>query len=85
MTTLGRLLETMRGQSSLWFKYYCLFLAALLGANVYLRPEHPHFGLDANFGFWALFGFFVGILLVFIMKRFVQPLIIRNEDYYGDI
>ncbi len=43
------------------------------------------FVLDAYPGFWALFGLVVGVLMVVIMKRMVQPAIVRKEDHYGDV
>jgi hypothetical protein len=66
---------------TLWFGT----LAFLLFLNIFIRPEHPHFAVDASWGFWAVFGLGIGCLMVFVMKRIIQPLIVRNEDYYGDI
>lgn len=85
MTTFGKLLETMQAHTSLWFKAYIAFLIGLLAINIGVRPEHPHFVYDALCGFWAVFGFGVGVPMIWIMKRIIQPLIIRDEDYYGDI
>ncbi len=65
-----------------------VFFAVLLvavGLNLFIRPHEPHFGLDSYPGFWAIFGLGVGLLMIFVMKRIIQPLIVRNEDYYGDL
>ena len=85
MTALGKLFETLKAQNKGWLKVYYALLGLLLLINIFLRPEHPHFGWDIYVGFWAIFGFGVGVPMVFIMKRYVQPLIVRGEDYYGDI
>lgn len=69
----------------LWFAAFIAFLALCLAANCVLRPHEPHFGFDAYFGFWALFGLGVGLLMIVVMKRLVQPLIVRPEDYYHDL
>ncbi|MDL2274853.1 hypothetical protein LJC22_01850 [Desulfosarcina sp. OttesenSCG-928-G10] len=69
-------------------KWGCAFfalLAALLVTNYFVRPAHPHFGLDALPFFWAVFGLGVGCVMVGGMKKLIQPLIVRKEDYYGDI
>ncbi len=81
----GPFLILMRYCSSLWLKVYFGFLGFLLLLNIFLRPHEPHFGLDSWFGFWAVFGLGVGLVMIFVMKRIIQPLIVRKEDYYGDI
>ncbi len=68
-----------------WLKVLYFVLALLVVLNLFLRPEEPHFGLDAYPGFWAAFGLGVGCLMILLMKRVVQPLIVRKEDDYGDI
>ena len=70
---------------SQWLTAYFAVLGILLLLNIFIHPHHPHFGLDAYFGFWAVFGLGVGYVMVFAMKKIVQPLIVRKEDYYGDI
>lgn len=81
----GALLNRERGRSELWLLGLFAFLGLLLIINIFARPEHPHFGFDAWWGFWAVFGLVVGVAMVFIMKRVIQPLIVRKEDYYGDL
>jgi hypothetical protein len=64
------------------------FLAGLAGLavlNLFLRPSHPHFGLDALPLFWPLFGLGVGLVMVLAVKKIIQPLIVRKEDYYDDL
>lgn len=65
----------------LWFAV----LGFLLFLNIFIQPHHPHFVVDAYWGFWAAFGLGVGCFMVYVMKRIIQPLIVRKEDYYGDI
>ena len=85
MLNLSTLLLEQIKRRAWWLKAYFALLAFLLVLNVFERPHEPHFGLDSMPGFWAVFGLGVGLAMVWIMKRIVQPLIVRKEDYYGDI
>jgi len=82
---LGAFLDAQRARISCWLKGYYASLALFVALNIGIRPRDPHFGLDSLPGFWAVFGVAVGIVMVYVMKRFIQPLIVRKEDYYGDI
>lgn len=85
MSAFGTFLDRQRQQARRWFKVFLVLLVALLGCNAVILPMHPHFGYDAFPGFWAAFGLGVGLVMIFVMKRIVQPLIVRKEDYYGDL
>jgi hypothetical protein len=37
---------------------------------------------DVYPGFWSLFGLIVGLAMVIVMKKIVQPMISRGDDYY---
>ena len=82
---LGSIIQVLNGMTLglllLWFAV----LGFLLFLNIFIHPHHPHFGVDAYWGFWAVFGLGVGVIMVYVMKRIIQPLIVRKEDYYGDI
>ena len=82
---LGSFLEAQKERVPSWRKAYYGALAIFVVLNLFLRPHEPHFGLDAWPGFWAVFGFGVGMVMVYVMKRVIQPLIARHEDYYGDV
>jgi hypothetical protein len=60
-----------------------LALVALL--NLVIKNHHPHFGVDAYPFFWPAFGLVTGVVLVFLVKKIIQPLIKRSEDHYGDL
>lgn len=81
----GAALTRERGRTEVWLLAFFAFLGLLLLINIFARPEEPHFGLDSWWGFWPVFGLAVGVAMVFVMKRVVQPLIVRKEDYYGDL
>ncbi|QGY41660.1 hypothetical protein GM415_16535 [Pseudodesulfovibrio cashew] len=67
------------------FKYIFFgVLGILLLLNVPFVTHHPHFGVDKYPGFFGAFGLVVGLAMVIIMKKIVQPFIKREEDYYGD-
>jgi len=85
MTHLGSFLEAQRERAACWLKVYYRALLLFIVLNIFLQPHEPHFGLDAWPGFWAVFGFSVGLVMVYAMKRVIQPLITRKEDYYGDV
>jgi peptidoglycan/LPS O-acetylase OafA/YrhL len=63
--------------------YAALAAAAALG--LVIPNHHPHFVYDAKPFFWPVFGLGLGLALVFLAKRVVQPVIKRPEDHYGDI
>lgn len=68
-----------------WLTLFFAVLAVLVTLNLFILPAHPHFGLDAFPEFWAVFGLGVGVVMIYVMKKIIQPLIVRKEDYYGDI
>jgi len=81
---LGGLLKQW-SEKTKTFKYLFFgVLLLLLVLNVPFVTHHPHFGLDKYPGFFAGFGLIVGLAMVIIMKKIVQPFIKREEDYYGD-
>ncbi|MDR2339178.1 MAG: hypothetical protein LBF40_03455 [Deltaproteobacteria bacterium] len=80
---LDRQLEPSRVRAWRTLFFLALLVAALL--NLVVKNEHPHFGLDKYPFFWPAFGLVVGVVMVFIVKKVIQPLIKRPEDYYGDL
>ncbi len=85
MSSLGAAFERLRARPRIWRNAFFVVLVLLLGLNLLIRPEEPHFGWDAIPGAFALFGLVVGGLLVLILEKIVRPLIARKEDFYGDI
>jgi NADH:ubiquinone oxidoreductase subunit 3 (subunit A) len=85
MASLASFLESQKRRSSSWQKAYYGTLIVFVVLNIFIHPHEPHFTLDAYPGFWAVFGIVVGMAMVYVMKRIIQPLIVRKEDYYGDI
>lgn len=84
MTGFGAFLERIGSFTRFWRMFFFAILAGLVGANFFIHPHVPHFGLDAYPGFFAGFGLIVGLIMVLVMKKIVQPLIARKEDFYGD-
>jgi len=88
LSPLGRRLEENRApaRASAWKKTFFALLALLALANFGLRPHEPHFGLDAQPLFWPAFGLVVGVIMVFLVKKIIQPCFLeRPEDHYGDL
>lgn len=84
---LGRFLEENRSSVKIqsWRKRMYIFLALLVVLNFVVANVHPHFVYDVYPGFWPVVSFVVGVVMIFFVKRIVQPVIKRPEDYYGDI
>jgi hypothetical protein len=82
---LGSFFQVLNGMTMALLLMWFGVLALLLFLNIFIHPHHPHFVVDAYWGFWAVFGLGVGVIMVYVMKRIIQPLIVRKEDYYGDI
>jgi len=88
LSPLGRWLEENRAplKTSAWKKALALFLAVIAALNFFIRPHEPHFGLDVLPLFWPVFGLVAGVVMVFLVKRIIQPFFLkRPEDYYGDL
>ena len=81
---LGDLLAKWRDNAKT-FKYaFFAVLVVLCILNVPFVTHHPHFVLDKYPGFFAAFGLIVGLAMVIVMKKIIQPFIARKEDHYGD-
>lgn len=76
------LLDALRARTGLIAVLFFLGLVGLVGANVFIRPHEVEFVYDAYPGFWAVFGLVGGLAMVIIMKKIVQPMISRGDDYY---
>ena len=87
LSALGRCLKANAAPEKvkMWRKVLFAILGLLVVLNIVIPNHHPHFGVDRAPGFWPAFGFFVGVVMVFFVKKIVQPLIKRPEDYYGDL
>ena len=78
---LGAKLEyTRKRHAGRWKQGLPLFLGLLLTANIFVHPPHAEFGIDAYTGFWAAFGLVVTVTMVLIMKKIIQPLLVRPEE-----
>jgi hypothetical protein len=84
---LGAFLDSQLSAERIRAWRLVLFLALAVTAllNLVITNHEPHFGLDRYPFFWPLFGLVVGVLMVFIVKKIVQPAIKRPEDHYGDV
>lgn len=79
---LGQWFENQRYRGVNWFWAFVMGLAVLLIANMFLLPHHPHFAAEHWPGFWALFGFLGAVILAFVMKKVIAPLLAMEEDRY---
>ncbi|MBT3784853.1 hypothetical protein HOF92_07730 [bacterium] len=61
----------------------CFFICCgILFCLDFLIHRHGHIPVEEWPGFYAVFGFIACILLVFIAKYILRPLVMRKEDYY---
>jgi hypothetical protein len=67
-----------------WTLLFFLVLAGLVMGNFFIHPPHPEYHYDVYPGFWAVFGFFVALLMVIVMKKIIYPFIARPEDSSDD-
>ncbi|MDR0622615.1 MAG: hypothetical protein LBJ61_12200 [Deltaproteobacteria bacterium] len=84
---LGRFLadQLAPGRAKAWRNAFLAILAVIAVLGVVIPNHHPHFGFDAYPFFWPIFGLGVGLVLIFVVKKIIQPLIKRPEDHYGDL
>lgn len=57
-------------------------LGLLVVLNVVIRPHHPHFGLEAYPGFWAVFGLAGALFLGRAAKGLAHTILGKDEDFY---
>ncbi len=68
-----------------WKTAFFIILGLFVVANIFIRPEEAEYVLDAIPGFWAVFGLVTTLIMVFVMKKIIFPLITRPEDSADDI
>jgi hypothetical protein len=73
------------GRPKVWRNIFLATLLVIAILGVLVRNHHPHFGYDAYPFFWPIFGLVAGLVLIFVVKKIIQPLIKRPEDHYGDL
>lgn len=79
--SLGEKLDATRKQGiGAWKTGFWIFLGLAVGVNVLVHPHHAEYGLDIYPGFWAAFGLGVTVAMVFVMKKIVQPMLVRPEE-----
>ena len=83
--SLGNWLDmTRRRHLKKWVLLFFFILAGLVVANFFIHPQHPEYHYDIYPGFWAVFGLFVALLMIIVMKKIVYPLISGPEDSSDD-
>ncbi|AGW12182.1 hypothetical protein [Megalodesulfovibrio gigas] len=80
--SLGSWFARQRNNAAAWRLAFFVALGAMVVMNLFLRPAHPHFGVDALPGFWAVFALGTAVIMALVLKKIVAKLIGRREDYY---
>jgi hypothetical protein len=76
------MIKQARAASGLFKLLFFAVLAVLVVLNFFIKPYHPHISLETYPGFWAVFGFVLAVVMAFVMKRIVAPLIGVPEDIH---
>jgi antibiotic biosynthesis monooxygenase (ABM) superfamily enzyme len=63
-----------------WKTLFLIILGLFVVVNIFVKPHHAEYGLDNIPGFWAAFGLVIALLMVFVMKKIIYPLITGPED-----
>lgn len=74
-------LDQPRNVKLLW-RGFLIVLALSILTELFV-PLHPHFEIDALFGFNAWFGF-LGCAIVLLIAKTFALLLKRPESYYGE-
>ncbi|MDR1606978.1 MAG: hypothetical protein LBT38_01010 [Deltaproteobacteria bacterium] len=73
------------GRIKLWRRVFFGALLLVAALSLVIPNHHPHFGYDKYPLFWTIFGLGVGLAMVLTVKKIIQPVIKKSEDYYGDL
>lgn len=65
-------------------KFLNLFYLVCVGLILvdFFIHRHGHISVEQWPGFYAVYGFVACVLLVFIAKHILRPLVMKEEDYY---
>jgi hypothetical protein len=81
-SNLGDMLDhTRKHNIGRWKLGLLFFLGLILLANHYVHPHHAEYGYDGYIGFWAGFGLVVAVGMVILMKKIIQPILVRPEEH----
>lgn len=80
---LGAWLDQARANAQAWKKALFIVLAALVALNLFITTHHPHFAGEGLPGFWAVFALVATVVMVFVLKKIVYPMLARPEDDNG--
>ncbi|WP_027183304.1 hypothetical protein [Desulfovibrio inopinatus] len=78
----GEWLKKARTYDFMWKWVFFSFLLLLVLLNVFILPHHPHFELEHYPGFWAAFSLLGTVIMTFVLKKIVFPIISRKEEDY---
>ncbi|PSH03377.1 MAG: hypothetical protein CXZ00_12510 [Acidobacteria bacterium] len=77
---LGSWLDTARERAGAFKKLLFVVLAGLVALNVFILPHEPHFAPEKIPGFWALFALICTVIMVFVLKKIVYPILAQHEE-----
>jgi len=81
---LGNWLEWQTTKTKVWLYLLYGVLAALAMWGVVYENHAPHFSIDKRYIFWAGFGWVCAVVMIFVLKKIVFPILGKSEDFYGD-
>jgi TRAP-type mannitol/chloroaromatic compound transport system permease small subunit len=78
--TLTRWLDRARDNAGAYRIALFVVLALLVALNFAVRPPEAEFAAEALPAFWAVYALVAAIVMVFVLKKIVYPLLARPEE-----
>jgi hypothetical protein len=78
-----KIIEYLRGKSSLLKMAFFIFLGLIVLFDVFLPHEDAHYFVDKVYAFWTFFALAGCFLLIKISKGIAHMFLSKDEDYYG--
>lgn len=81
---IGSWLDSAQKKAGVFRTLLFVVLAVLVLLNFVIRPHEAEFAAEAYPAFWALFALIGAIVMVFVLKKIIYPLLARQEEDSND-
>lgn len=62
--------------------FLMVLCAGLFIGDLFVPKDHLHYAVEGYFGFYCVYGFIACVLLVFVSRYILRPLVMKKEDFY---
>ena len=83
-TQLGKCFEIANKCTGIFRALFFFALVALIALNAVILPHEAEFGADSYPGFWAAYALAASIVMIFVLKKIVYPMLARPEKEESD-